>query len=402
MNRSHSIGIFGTFYPMFQKTGNSTTALTILLNDSGEIGRIHCFTQRGAEIPASLQRPRQFELVPCWTHGNTVSLIRALFSMHQYRKLIDVYLFNIHVTSFGSRGVTNAVGLLLPPLIRFITGHPVVVFLHNAVETQDYRLLGYSPSRMTLFVVRLLESLLARATRLTVPLKSQAITLRQKLGHPVHDLFIPYLEAIHGFVMSRGKLSTISCLANGGRSDVLRVLTFGHWGPQKDLRIIADLQQAASAAQIQVRLTVAGDINANFPTYAAKLEETLRAIPKSFVDFVGPVPEDDVLRLMATHDVLVLPYTATGGYSGAMSAAAFAGLPVIAYDLPQLRESAKLLNCDIRFVPPRSIPETAQALREVIDHRSRFTLDSADWPLKYELSRSRALSLINSGWTEDQ
>ena len=66
---------------------------------------------------------------------------------------------------------------------------------------------------------------------------------------------------------------------------------------------------------------------------------------------LGRIPEEEIATLFLGHDILVLPYSASGGYSGAMNAAAPFGIGVVAYDLPQLRETAAELGLKVRFIP---------------------------------------------------
>src|SRR5208282_6911549 len=65
---------------------------------------------------------------------------------------------------------------------------------------------------------------------------------------------------------------------------------------------------------------------------------------------LGYVPEAELLGVVVSHDLLILPYNATGGYSGAMSVGTYCGAGVIAYDLPQLRETAVELGVRPSFV----------------------------------------------------
>jgi len=63
------------------------------------------------------------------------------------------------------------------------------------------------------------------------------------------------------------------------------------------------------------------------------------------------------------HDLLVLPYRTTGGYSAALDFAACTAIPILAYDTPQLREQSDMFGADVTFVSPS---ELTRGIRSVL------------------------------------
>ena len=83
-----------------------------------------------------------------------------------------------------------------------------------------------------------------------------------------------------------------------------------------------------------VKLVVAGS---NHPSYPAFLDQYVKMhIPK--VEFTGYVPEENLAQVFRMADVVVLPYLATTGTSGVFHLACGYGRPIVASDLPEIRE----------------------------------------------------------------
>jgi len=341
-----TVGFFGSFYPRFQRSANSSTGMVLGLAGSAYVEEIYAFVPEGSVTP-EFSDQEKIRRLNVWSHDDPVSLIRATLRMAEKRRSIDVYLFNMYVTSFGRSKLSNAVGLSIPLAVRLLSHRRVVVYMHNFVETEDYRVLGYQPSRFQLMAARLLETLLIRGTKVVVPLRSQKLTMDKATGGNVGVAFLPYVESF---------LSLLRAVHDGRdppkypQSESLRFLLFGSWGPGKDLEGILQAFGRLRRAGLRFRVTLAGSVNDNFPEYRKRFGELIDRYRSLDLDVRQDIAEDEVLSLFNEHDVLVLPYRATGGYSGAMNAAAPSGIPMVAYDLPQLRESALILSVVPRFV----------------------------------------------------
>lgn len=346
--QSVRIGFFGTFYPEFQRAGNSSTGFVTVLSQLRCVEQVVVYAQEGASLPP-LALGGKVDLRHIWRPDDPVSLVRAACGMILERRTVHRFAFNIYVTAFGRSRAANTVGLLLPSLVRIVSRRPVQVYFHNFIETQDLTSLGYSVSRLTRFLARLLEFTVIRLTEVSVPLRSQADTLQAlKLGK-VTPVFIPYSEAVCS-LLSTSPEAPLKTLQRPD-SRVFRVLLFGHWGPQKDLIRTLRAFHEFLEKHSMVRLTLAGVGNAHFPDSERESRSASDALETEQFENLGRVPEEQVLNLFLSHDLLLLPYNATGGYSGAMNAAALSGIEMIAYDLPQLRETAANLQLSVQFVP---------------------------------------------------
>jgi len=351
------LALFGSFYPGTQKAGNSSTGMCVLLSRRTDVHRIDLFVPRGSELPRTADCSK-IVLHPDWEHDNSLSLLRCLRRLLAVAKGVDGYLFNVHMTSFGTRMSVNGVGLCLPPIVAKVTRKPVVTYMHNFFSTQDVSRLGYTPGRLATWAARALERLLLRTTTVVVPLESQRTTLKARYGAEVRAVFVPYLECIHAAL----------ALGSYGRSPDpegrVRVLMFGHWGPQKDLPGALEALREVMRRNPLVKVTVAGERNVNFLDYPDPNQQSFISAHSTGVDWLGRVHEDDLGSVFLASDLFLLPYVSTGGYSGGMNAAAPWGLAVLSYDQRQLRETADLLGLRVSFTKAEG-PETLAADLEV-------------------------------------
>ncbi len=350
------IGFFGTFFPEYQKAGNSSTGIVFLLRSSDLTGAIEVFSQVGSYFPEDFDTSN-LRNRPVWKFDSPISLLRCLRLMRNEAQGLDAYVFNIYMTSFGRTRITNAVGLLIPPLLRLVTGKPVLVYMHNFLETQDFQGLGYQPSFITRGLVRSLEWILLNSTTVVVPLRSQARAISSAFGRHVRHILLPCLESI--YYASR----QLEALRSPRReASTRRILCLGNWGPQKDLDGALSAISRVCESETSVSVSIAGTANSNFPEYLTKLRDWRTRLAGGRIIFLGPVTEQQAVELLSCHDVLLLPYTSTGGYSGAMNASALTGIRLVAYDLPQLRETAAELGLDCTFVKPGDVSTLALAL----------------------------------------
>jgi glycosyltransferase involved in cell wall biosynthesis len=359
-NPPSRVAVFGTFYPIHQYAGCSTTGIVLALALGGPGRHITVYCQRGAKLPATAPRDR-IELRPLWNHDDAPSLIRALARLVKDSRQYDLVLFNTYVTAFGRRPVSNVTGLLLPTLVAIGSRRPVTAYLHNFVETQDVQALGYRPGRVARAVARALEWGILLSCKSVMPLEQQARIVRDRFAEPVASLLLPYVEGVAS-VLSLDSAAVVS--ADRGLA-APRLVIFGSIGPQKDVAgLLRRLDGIAGRAGRHASVTLAGAVNPQFPGAREALDRVIPTLQWLSVDMAGPVSEDEVVPFLLRHDAVLLPYRATGGISGVLNLAALAGLDVIAYDLPQLREQATLLRAPVKFVAPDSDTELAVALSE--------------------------------------
>jgi glycosyltransferase involved in cell wall biosynthesis len=391
------IAVFGSFYPEFARAGSSTTGLVTLLTRSEKVKSVLVFGPTHSRLPPALDSSK-LRVVRNWDFDRPVSLVRALIDMLGARNSVDIFCFNIYPTSFGRSNVANGVGLAIPPILALLTRKPVITYLHNIVETQDIKTLGYTPSTLSLVAARLLEWAILRYTTAVVPLESQSERILELFNLNVPNVLIPYVEAVYSLVANYNTIRFKSDQGWRSNSKRKKVLLFGFWGPQKDLfRTFQALSLVAARGQ-DFSVTIVGKTNPNFPGYESIWEKTGEAPRKDLFQRVDYVREDEVLPLFMNHDMVILPYSSSGGYSGVMNIAAASRVRVVAYDLPQLRETAETVGADVHWVHPGETEELATAIENVLetsgDSLGSQALKASQMLAKAENAAASIISLV--------
>ncbi|MCI4330740.1 MAG: glycosyltransferase [Thermoplasmata archaeon] len=359
------IGFFGVFYPHSERAGSFSTSLVWELARSPRVALVRVFGPSDAVMPPGGD-PARLKVEGTWEADRPSSLLRSLGRMWSARAGVDVFVFSIYVSAFGRRAIANAIGMLVPTVLRVTARKPVLVYMHNFFETQDTATLGFQVGGVARLGVRTLERIMTASTRVVVPLESMRVVVAREIGGACEVLVLPYLEAI--FAATRPDAASAPRPAP---PPPVRILLFGYWGPQKDLtgslRVLEELVN--DGAPIDV--TIAGEANPGFPEFGAQLEQAKSSLPKAQFHFLGRVDEEEVFPLARRHHILLLPYRATGGISGVMNVGALADLDLVAYDVPQLREFARDLGEKVTFVPAEDAPALRAALRERVEFLRR-------------------------------
>jgi glycosyltransferase involved in cell wall biosynthesis len=344
------IGLFGTFHPEYNFAGNTTTPIALALARTQVVDRVTVFCQEGGKFPRSYSHDK-VELVPCWRHNDPLSLISAIRRVLQLANRLDTVIFNTYVTAYGKSRAANTLGLLLPTALAGLFHEPTVVYMHNFVETQDVERLGYSPSLITELGVSLLERMMLRASHVVVPLVGQAEIVESRLGRRPVPFFFPFLES---YLLATSQPTGLNT-APPSLPHKIQILLMGVWGPQKDLPGALSALSQLSHEGFDIEVTVTGVANPHFPDFLSSFDYKAYPALSGHLRLTGSLSEEELFQIVQRHDLLVLPYKATGGYSGAMNFAAVTGIPIVAYDHPQLREQAALIDADVTFVSQQEL-----------------------------------------------
>ncbi|HTT25719.1 MAG TPA: glycosyltransferase [Thermoplasmata archaeon] len=367
------IGLFGAFHPMSDRAGGSSTGMAVLFEGSARVAHVTVFGTAGSTAPEHLALPH-LTVLPIWSPDRPRTLLKALRAMTRRAGELDGYVFNIYPTSFGRFPPANGLGMLLPVFVAKLTRRPVVVFMHNFVESQDLTRLGYEVSPLAVRAAMWLEARVARSTIVVTGLPSVAEAARTALRAPVRLVPFRFVDSVAGLLAEVPHPTSAS--GPPSAEDPLKILLFGSWGPQKDLEGALALLRPWIEGGANATVTVAGAANPNFPPYIALLERLARELPKDGFRFIGRVEDTRLAEVFRGHDVLLLPYHATGGYSGVMNLGAAFGIQVVAYDHAQLREFAGQLGIDAQFVPPNDGEAVRRALLEAGRRRTRRSRDT--------------------------
>lgn len=290
------------------------------------IGRIDVVCDNNR--PSTISISDKVTLHGVWESDNIFSILSIPFRILKLRP--DIVHFNLHMAVFGRTRIANFVGLSIPFLCRLM-GIPCIATLHNIVERIDVEKTGMKNTFLNRLGAFLVTKLLTLNSLLTVTVRSYV-----------------------GFLHRRYKCSNIKWVPHGtwkvnlfnqiGGGNSYNILYFGHHGPYKDPKLLFDAIQILSR-KLKIQLIVGGHSHPNYPNF---LEEHKNNNNLSNVHFTGFVPNSLLHDLFQKVDLLVLPYHTCTGTSGVAHLAASHGVPIVATDLPELRELANE-GCGIVF-----------------------------------------------------
>lgn len=338
------LAIVSPFPPEISGIGQYGARLSAGLACSRRFSEVRVFANRAAGAPTFEERSG-LAVERAWQRDRFPASIAS--SILRWRP--DVVWFNIGLSMFGRSRAQNLVGLALPTLIQR-AGVPSVVTLHEIFEAANLRALGAVNGRLTKWGGRAATRMLLQAD--TVCLTMQAyVRLIQRyygsgnLAYVPHGAFDP-----PGFARLSGEK---------------RILIFATYAPYKGLPELIEIFRKLRAADPAVALTVAGSDHPRFPGYLAGVRAQTGDLP-GLSWRVAP-PEEELPEVFASARVVALPCRATTGASSVAHRAAAHGRPIIAYDLPDLRNVMSEERMRIEFVPPGDSAAFAARLRDLLD-----------------------------------
>ena len=306
------------------------------------IEKIIVLADKAQDAQPALKNPK-IEVIRAWTVDKPLSIFRILYYAKKFRP--DVLHFNVHFQSYGKKRLANFVGFLLVPLSRLL-GLKTVVLLHNLGEKVDLRKVNMNPSFVNRAGIQVATKMLLSAQTTVVPVQSykRFITTQH---HKTNVKYIP-----HG---------TTAYSDPGTMHKEKRILMFGHMGPSKGLPIVIEAFRKISQEHRNTALIVAGNSHPNYPAYLDSFKKTAPVNTR----FLGYVPEQKLSTVFESADVVVLPYLTATGTSGVFHMACGYGKPVVASDLPEIRELVNL-GASALLVPSGDADALKKALLEAL------------------------------------
>ena len=241
----------------------------------------------------------------------------------------------------GTNKLTNLAGLSLI-LISRLLGFKVLTGIHTLSEGRDLKKFSIEPSLTNRIGILVATKLVLSAQTIAALVHSYVEVLTQRYGHRC-VIYIP-----HG--TQTGTMKKVNL-------EQKVILVFGHMGPHKGLPPLFEAYKEMLNQKINVKLIVAGEDHPNFPGYLQRFAK--QNIPN--VEFCGYVQEQQLEQIFKKADVLAMPYLAVPGTSGVFYLACGYGTPVVASDLPEIREILAD-GASAVLVPPQNVG----ALREEI------------------------------------
>jgi prepilin-type processing-associated H-X9-DG protein len=381
------VGLFSNFYPLVGKAGPHSLDLALMLSQIDRVASVTVFAPTGSALPQGLDSNR-IHLCLTWARDDPISLARALMSLVIKRRDFDVYIFDTILTNYGDTPLVNLLGLIGPAIVRVIGRTKVAVYCHSYLETQDVGKIGFQVNPIVRWGVHTLERVVLTTCKLVVPLSTQQIALQRSFGVEVEQCFLPYYDAIYSAVqLMNNRPIDLNAKRHQGKANIL---FFGTWGPQKDLGIVETFLERLLASGLHIRAILAGSIHTRFLTYREKLLALAHRFPPDFLELdLDEAYEVSALRFIGA-DAVVLPYAGSGGLSGVFQHAALYGRPIVATDLPEIREMASRLGHPCMFFPVSNPAAGADQLIELIDKAPEpFGVDGWQAGIAHRIDQAR-------------
>lgn len=304
----------------------------------------------------------KLEIIRTWTPDNSLSVLSLIPKILKLKPSLTH--LNVHFQSFGKSRIVNFIGLSLAFLLRLLRVK-VLVTIHNLGEKVDLRKVDLNPSFINRVGIAVVTKVLLRADMLTVTVESYVDHLKQ-----IHR----YNRAVY---IRHG--TTLNTRTAHESDDPLekRILFFGHMAPHKGLPVMLKAFGELLKERADVKLIVAGSNHPNFEGYLETFRE--ETIPN--VEYLGYIQERNIEDLFNSADVVVLPYLTTTGTSGVFHLACGFGKPIVASDLPEIREIISE-GASAILVRPGDPSSLKKAISDLLDN-SKLCIEMSQRNLAY-------------------
>ena len=299
-----------------------------------------------------------------WKADNFLSILSIMRHIIKLRP--HVVHFNVHFQSYGKSRLANFTGLSLVFLSRLL-GFKVIAEVHNLGEKVDLEKVQLKPSLLNKVGILIATKLLLSAPSVVVTVRSYADYLKERYGH-MGVRYIPHGTSANNYPLIDPEEKVI--------------LIFGHMGPYKGLPVMLRAFEELRKENHNVKLVVAGSSHPNFPGF---LDPYIKMkIPN--VEFLGYIPEDDLAQVFRVADVVVIPYFTTTGTSGVFHLACGYGRPIVASDLPEIREILSE-GASALLAPPGNVKALKEAILTVL-HDEKLAAKMSEQNLQFAQKES--------------
>jgi len=280
----------------------------------------------------------------CWEPGQWNSRTVILSEMKRLKP--DLIWFNLGASIFGKSPWKNLSGLLTPFFARRL-GFPTVITMHELVELSDLRTLDAPGGFLAPIGARFLTSIVSQADVLCLTMSQYAKILSER---GADCMYIPI-----------GAYHQPELLEKSNSQDLLFFTTLA---PFKGLELLIEAFRTLRGEFSDLKLTIAGANHVRFPDYERKLRSQYKNV--AGVHWLGQVNEDDVKKLFAQTQIIVLPYAASTGSSSVLYQAATWGRPVIASNLKEIQQLARESDLQIEFFQNGNLSSLCETIRTML------------------------------------
>jgi glycosyltransferase involved in cell wall biosynthesis len=340
--------------------------LVSALSDRDAIEELYLLVDK-SPYQKNINNPSQnITIYRIWQADSLFSILRVMQYIIKLKP--DVVHFNVAFQSFGNSKLTNLSGLSLILLCRFF-GFRVLAGVHTLADMADLKKFNVKPTLINKIGILVATKIVLSAQNVVVLVKGYGDSLKSRYGHK-GVLYIP-----HGASVVADPLV---------QSSQKKILLFGHMGPHKGLPIMLEAFSKIRKERNNVKLIVAGTNHPNYPNY---LQQFIQAHPAD-VEFTGYIPQEKLSAIFEQANVVVLPYHAAPGTSGVFHLACGYSRPIVASDLPEIKE---LVNdgASAILVPAGNVDALKDAVLSVLN----------DEEIANKMSRQNLQFALKESWS---
>lgn len=310
------------------------------------------------------------KVVECWKPDNAFSLIHAFFQIVKLR--LPVVLFNLHFAVFGRGRMTNFIGFLMVgaiALLSRILHFKTLVILHNLPDAIKTDYFGMKPSLLNRTGFLLAEKMTLWVDSVIVTTRVNKKLIEQRFRKQA--IYIP-----HGAWM----LTPVGDGVPPSKKDSL--LFLGYISPAKDMSLLYRVYRGLKFKYPWLKLKLVTSPHPNFPESIEVLKEFYDI---DGVEYLGYKREEELPQILRSCVALILPYSTSTGSSGVLHLVSGFGLPIVAPDLPEFRESrydgAGILLCkdEAEMVQSIELLINDAGLWHELSRRSRKFAEQRSW-----------------------
>lgn len=316
------------------------TALSLLLSELDRVEELFLVTWKksGEE---QVEFSSKVSILECYDQNHSTSIFNIFKEIMRLKS--DVTIYNYIPTAFGRSLVVNFLGLLIPLFHSFLlSDDKVVLIYHSSTYTNDPRRLGYAKflERAAVKVLRMVEHMLFKRVDvfflLDLYAKKVHMVNRKFRANSLGLRFLPILPTYH---LSKYRME--SSFEKNDKKSFARILLFGNFGPQKNLPKALESLKAIKESHYDSYVTLAGDLNPNFLEHSGAFEKLIGDYSSIIDRRIKYVPENELLGLFLDHNIVVLPYNVSGGFSGVLSLCLILNRIVVVPPFEEYVEQAK-------------------------------------------------------------
>ena len=338
MENKLKIAFVGNFYgygTVYEQWG---TSFCILLSRLGYIEKIDVICpvsdkNLDATFPDKINIKETFNL----SKSLSIFNIRKKIKKENY----DLVIFNYGPTVFGKSNIMNLLGLFMPISVSKLCN--TVIISQGSSLTNDAINLGYNSlkDRLKYEVLKILEKHLYRKVKsfAQLPVYEKILKEKVKNNRVLGVLKSDYIDAVLTVYLN-GRIND-EVIESTINHDLPQILLHGFWGPQKNIEFALQTLKSLKDSNYKFNLIISGGMNVHFPEYKKYFEDVLNKYNDIISNYLGYVPEKNLMGLFVDADLILMPYNVPGGQSGVLEMSSFFGNDVICLDFPEFREEVK-------------------------------------------------------------